>query len=232
MTFMPVYYNLGFEPGAVPGSISHYDIVTSTTLKISPRAVTDRGSYTTVVANASYVTGSHSLKTGVQYRKGYFQESFQTDGDMIQILSNGVPTSVRLYNTPLTHREDVLPDLGWFLQDSWRATKRLSLNVSIRFDHLVMNIPAQGSPGGKWVPARQFPAQNGIVNWNTWSPRMGFAWDVFGDSKTAIKGGVSKYDVLEGAALAQNVNPNFTTLRRPIDPLIFRLLEAITLVCS
>jgi hypothetical protein len=209
MTYMPVYYNLGFEPGTVPGTISQYDIVTSTILKITPRADTDRGSYTTVVANASYVTGSHNLKTGVQFRKGYFKESFQMDGDMIQILSNGAPTSVRLYNTPLTHREDVNPDLAWFLQDSWRLNKRLTLNLGIRFDHMAMNIPAQGAPGGTWVPARSFPAENGIVDWNTWSPRIGFAWDVFGNSKTAIKGGISKYDVLEGSSLAQNINPNF-----------------------
>ena len=179
---------------------------------ISPRQDLDRGSYTTVVANAAYVTGSHNLKTGIQSRKGYFQESFQMNGDMIQILSNGVPTSVRMYNTPLTHREDMNPDLGWYLQDSWRLNRRLSLNLGIRFDHMVMNIPAQGAPGGYWVPARSFPAQNGIVDWNTWSPRIGFAWDVFGNSKTAIKGGISKYDVLEGSSLAQNVNPEFHRL--------------------
>jgi len=209
MTFMPVYYNLFFEPGAVPRTIAQWDIVNSTMTGISPRQDLDRGAYTTVVANAAYVTGSHNLKTGIQFRKGYFQESFQMNGDMIQLLSAGVPTSVRIYNTPLTHREDENPDLAWFLQDSWRLNKRLSLNLGIRFDHLVMNIPEQGAPGGYWQPARSFPAENGIVSWNTWSPRMGFSWDVFGDSKTAIKGGVSKYDVLEGTSLAQNVNPNF-----------------------
>ena len=209
MTYMPVYYNLFFEPGTVPGSIAQWDIVNSTMTGISPRQDLDRGSYTTVVANASYVTGSHNLKTGIQFRKGYFQESFQMNGDMIQLLSNGVPTSVRIYNTPLTHREDENPDLGWFLQDSWRLNRRLSLNLGVRFDHMEMNIPAQGAPGGFWQPARSFPAENGIVNWNTWSPRIGFAWDVFGNSKTAIKGGISKYDVLEGTSLAQNVNPNF-----------------------
>ncbi len=209
MTYMPVYYNLGFEPGAAPGVIAQYDIVTSTILKTSPRVDTDRGSYTTISANASYVSGSHNLKSGVQIRKGYFQETFQMNGDMVQILSNGAPTSVRLYNTPLTHREDVNPDLGWFLQDSWRLNRRVSLNLGIRFDHMAMNIPAQGAPGGAWVPARSFPAQNGIVDWNTWSPRIGVAWDVFGDGRTAVKGGISKYDVLEGSSLAQNVNPNF-----------------------
>ena len=209
MTYMPVYYNLFFEPGAVPGTIAQYDTVLSTMTGISPRQDLDRGTYTTVNASASYVTGSHNLKSGIQFRKGYFQESFQMNGDMIQILQNSVPTSVRIYNTPLTHREDVNPDLAWYLQDSWRLNRRLSLNLGIRFDHMAMNIPAQGAPGGFWQPARTFPAQNGIVDWNTWSPRIGFAWDVFGDSKTAVKGGISKYDVLEGSSLAQNVNPNF-----------------------
>ena len=209
VTYMPVNYNLFFEPGVPPGTIARWDIVTSTMLGVSPRQDLDRGSYTTYTGNISYVTGSHNLKTGIQSRAGYFQESFQMNGDMIQLLSNGVPTSVRIYNTPLTHREDVNPDLGWFLQDSWRVNRRLSLNLGIRFDHMAMSIPAQGAPGGFWVPARSFSAQDGIVNWNTWSPRIGFAWDVFGDSKTAIKGGISKYDVLEGSSLAQNVNPNF-----------------------
>ena len=210
-TYMPVYYNLGFEPGTGPDLVSQYDIVTSTILKVTPREDFDRGSYTTLVGNVAYVTGSHNLKTGIQYRKGYFQESFVMNNDMVQILSNGAPTSVRLYNTPLTHREDLSPDLGWFLQDSWRLNRRLSLNLGVRFDHVSMNIPAQGAPGGTWVPARSFTAQNGIVDWNTWSPRIGFAWDVFGDSKTAVKGGISKYDRLEGTTLAQNVNPNFIT---------------------
>jgi hypothetical protein len=209
MTYMPVYYNLFFEPGASPTAIAQYDTVLSTMTGVSPRQDLDRGAYTTVVASASYVTGSHNLKTGIQFRKGYFQESFIMRGDMIQILQNGAPTSVRIYNTPLTHREDVNPDLGWFLQDSWRLNRRLSLNLGIRYDRMVMNIPAQGAPGGAWVTARSFPAINNVVDWNTWSPRIGFAWDVFGNSKTAIKGGISKYDVLEGSSLAQNVNPNF-----------------------
>jgi len=208
-TYMPVYYNLGFEPGTGPSLISQYDIVTSTILKVTPREDFDRGSFTTYVANLAYVTGSHNLKTGIQARLGYFQESFQMNGDMVQILSNGAPTAVYLYNTPLTHREDMDPDLGWFLQDSWRLNRRLSLNLGIRFDHLVENIPAQSSPAGTWVPARSYPAQNAVVDWNTWSPRIGFAWDVFGNGKTAVKGGISKYDVLEGTSLAQNINPNF-----------------------
>lgn len=88
------------------------------------------------------------------------------------------------------------------------VSRRLTLNLGVRFDHMVMLLPAQGAPGGTFVGPRSFPEQN-IIQWNTWSPRMGFAWDVFGDAKTAIKGGISRYDRLEGTSLAQNVNPNF-----------------------
>jgi hypothetical protein len=69
-----------------------------------------------------------------------------------------------------------------------------------------MSIPAQGAPAGTWVGARDFPAQNDIVSWNTVSPRLGFSWDVFGNGETAVKGGVSRYDRLEGVTIVQPLN--------------------------
>jgi hypothetical protein len=208
-TQMPVHYDLLFEPGIAPGTVAAYDNVLSTITRASPREDFDRGFMKTYMGNVAYISGSHDLKTGIQARTGYFQESFVMNNDMVQILANGVPNSIRLYNTSLTHREDLNPDLGWFLQDTWKITRRLTLNPGIRFEHMVMSLPAQGASGGLWTPARSFAAQNGLVSWNTWSPRFGFAWDVFGDSKTAVRGGVSKYDRLEGTTLLQNINPNF-----------------------
>ncbi len=208
-SMMPVNYNLLFEPGVTPADIAAYDIVTSTVSRASPREDLDRGFMHSYMASVTYVSGSHSLKTGVQIRTGFEQEAFVMNGNLIQILSNGVPTSIQIYNTPLTHRENMTPDLGWYLQDSWKLSRRLTINPGIRFDHMVMSLPAQGAPGGTWVGPRSFAAQDGLVNWNTFSPRFGFAWDVFGDSKTAVRGGVSKYDRLEGTTLIQNINPNF-----------------------
>jgi hypothetical protein len=71
-------------------------------------------------------------------RKRHVGRVLLMNGDMIQILSSGSPTYVRLYNTPLTHREDVNPDVG------------------IRFDHMAMNIPAQAArmaPGFRCDPS-------------------------------------------------------------------------------
>jgi hypothetical protein len=208
-TIMPVNYNLGFEPGVLPGTVAAYDQVTSTITRASPREDADLGMMRSYMGAVTYVSGRHTLKTGVQARTGFFQEGFVMNQDMLQVYNNGVPNSIRLYNTPLTHRENLSVDLGWYLQDSWKISKRIVLNPGIRFQHMVMSIPAQSSSGGIWAPPTVQPAENGLIDWNTFSPRIGVAWDVFGDSKTAIRGGVSKYDRLEGTTLVQNINQNF-----------------------
>ena len=209
VTIMPVNYNLGFEPGVQGNVVAAYDQVTSTITRASPREDFDRGLMRSYMGSATYVSGRHSLKTGVQARTGYEQEAFVMNQDMLQIYNNGVPNSIRLYNTPLTHRENMTIDLGWYLEDSWKITNRITLNPGIRFEHMDMSLPAQSSSGGLWASPTTQPAAPGLIDWNTFSPRMGFAWDVFGNSKTAIRGGVSKYDRLEGTTLIQNINQNF-----------------------
>ncbi len=201
---MPVNYTLGFEPDAAPDAIATFDQIRSTISGVSPRMDTNTARMFTYAANLSYVTGSHSLKVGTQVRTGYSQELFTMRGDILQITSNGVPNSVRLVNTPSGHNEEGT-NTGLYVQDSWRLG-RVTLNPGLRYERFVMSIPAQGAPAGTWVPARDFAAQNGIVNWNTVSPRLGFSWDMFGNGETALKGGVSRYDRLEGVNLVQPLN--------------------------
>jgi hypothetical protein len=69
-----------------------------------------------------------------------------------------------------------------------------------------MSIPQQSAGAGRWVPAREFAEQSNLVNWNTLSPRFGLSWDVFGDGRTAVKGGLSKYDRLAGITIIQPLN--------------------------
>ena len=108
----------------------------------------------------TYVTGAHNLKGGFQLRSGFFQESFTMNGDMVLILNNGVPNSVRLLQHAARAPRGPLGQLGIYLQDSW-TLKRLTINPGVRFEHVVMNIPAQGAPGGTWVGARQFERDRG-----------------------------------------------------------------------
>ena len=204
MFTMPVNYTLGFEPDAAPGAVATFDQIRSAISGVSPRMDTNSARMFTYAGNVSYVTGSHSVKVGTQVRTGWSQELFTMRGDLLQITSNGAANSVRLVNTPSGHKEEGV-NTALFVQDSWRLG-RLTLNPGIRYEKFVMSIPAQGAPAGTWTPARDFAAQNGIVNWNTVSPRLGVSWDVFGDGRTALKGGLSRYDRLEGVTIIQQLN--------------------------
>ena len=201
---LPVNYNLSFEPDAAPDARATYDQIRSTMSGVSPRQDLDTARMFTYAGSVTYVTGSHTLKLGTQVRTGWAQELFFSRGDMLQVVNNGVPNSVRLINTPSGHKESGV-NTGIYVQDSWRFD-RWTLNPGVRFEQFAMSIPAQSAPAGTWVGARDFPAQDGIINWKTISPRLGFSWDMFGNGETALKGGVSRYDRLEGVTLAQPLN--------------------------
>jgi hypothetical protein len=204
MFTMPVNYTLGFEPDAAPDAVATFDQIRSTISGVSPRMDTNSARMFTYAGNVSYVTGSHNLKVGTQVRTGWSQELFTMRGDLLQITNNGAANSVRLVNTPSGHKEEGV-NTALFAQDSWRLG-RLTVNPGIRYERFVMSIPAQAAPVGTWTAARDFAAQDGIVNWNTVSPRLGVSWDVFGDGRTALKGGLSRYDRLEGVTIVQPLN--------------------------
>ena len=67
----------------------------------------------------SYVTGSHALKTGVNWTFGDYVLEYDINGDLVQLYRNGVPDSVRVYNTPVRANEYLNGNLGMFVQDSW-----------------------------------------------------------------------------------------------------------------
>jgi hypothetical protein len=198
---LPVNYTLGFEPDAAPNVVATFDQVQSIITGVSPRMDTNSARMFTYAGDIAYVTGEHSIKIGTQVRTGWSQELFTMRGDMLQITSNGAANSVRLVNTPSGHKEEGVNG-AIYAQDSWRIG-RWTFNPGIRYEHFGMSIPAQSAAAGTWIGARDFAAQDNVVSWNTVSPRLGFAWDVSGDGRTAVKGGISRYDRLEGITIIQ-----------------------------
>lgn len=201
---LPVKYNLQFQKEADPDAIATFDQIRSVFSGVSPRQDINSARMYTYSGFVSYVTGAHNFKVGSQVRTGWSQELFETRGDIVQIVSNGVPQSVRRVNNPSGHKESGV-NTGIYIQDSW-TFGRVTINPGIRYERFVMSIPAQSAGAGRWVPAREFSEQKNIVNWNSVSPRFGIAWDVFGDGRTAVKGGLSRYDRLAGITIVQPLN--------------------------
>src|SRR5262249_25424471 len=118
-------------------------------------------------------------------------------------LRNGLPLSITEWRN-----EDVIrprpSSIGIYAQDQW-TVKNLTLNLGVRYDRMhgrvlgehLDPIPLLG------VGALDAPEVDKVPLWNDVTPRLGAAYDIFGNGKTAIKGSFGKYVIGETDGLSR-----------------------------
>ena len=144
-------------------------------------------------AAVSYVTGAHALKVGYQDHAGRTRGNFNIPvANNLSYTFNGLtPISITL-RAPYTSETHV-HDGGIYAQDRW-TVDRLTLNLGLRWDFYRTSFPDQTLGPTLYTPNRNvtFPAAD-LASLDDVTPKLGVAYDLFGNGKTAIKASLSKY---------------------------------------
>lgn len=139
--------------------------------------------------------GEHSLKTGFQYFRPHFWGAFPDPAfgsftftkDPTNFNDPSTYPAPTRYTIPLgdTSYSIMNPTYGVFVQDNWTVTRNLTLNLGARYD-------LETGTSNTDVPN---PIQPGTrpLDKNNVSPRIGFAYDVRGDGRSVIRGGIGRY---------------------------------------
>lgn len=157
----------------------------------------------------TWVNGTHNIRAGAN-------GTWTKDGRPFHNSDSNWTDIITIFGTPLTANFR-LPNeaqvrglaYGLFVQDQMTFDK-LTVNAGLRLDRLENSYPDQSRRPSTWEPNGQSILGNSsVVGWNDLQPRLGFAYDVFGTGKTALKASANRYGARANGRFAEQVNPLF-----------------------
>src|SRR5581483_1620962 len=123
-----------------------------------------------------------------------------------------------------THRTWLQYIYGAYFQDDWNVRRGLTLNLGLRYEPFTAPDEKHGreSTVKDWVTAAAFDTGAGLFqnpSKKNFSPRVGFAWDVKVDGKTAVRGGFGLFFA--------NIVPSYYTTPASKNPPFYASIETV-----
>ncbi len=181
--------------------------------------------------NLTKVWGTHTTKLGFYWERTWNSQPGNGNVNGTTIYSNwgsnstGNAYSDMLMGQTTQYNElnfNVVPEFRYisaefYGQDSWKVSRRLTLEYGLRVSHLGPWVDTTGYGFAAWYPDKYAQGTGGSVNgatfpgieWNKvnsstplsgsasrvffYTPRVGFAWDLFGTGNTVLRGGYGMY---------------------------------------
>ncbi len=160
------------------------------------------------------IRGKHSLKAGIQWRRSQFnlfqvanpRGRFAFSGRFTRDPSTGdggISLADLLLGLPDSSFISTLTDFGnrqhvygGFIQDDFKATSSLTLNLGLRYDYFGPTVESHDRQSsfdystGQLIVANRNGASRGLIDVDktNFAPRLGFALSPFKDRKTSIRG--------------------------------------------
>lgn len=161
------------------------------------------------IDNVSWKLGSHDAKFGYEFRRtavdSFNDFNFRgrlgfSDDETLSSLANflaGNVTGFSFIPQGDTTRNARQNSHALYVQDSYRARRNLTVNLGLRWDYFGV-IHEKDNLFSVYDPATGLQQVDQLYNkdFNNFSPRVGFAWDIGGNGKTVVRGGYSiAYDI-------------------------------------
>ena len=106
----------------------------------------------------------------------------------LQAYGLGIPTSYIQGIGNSSSPFDNVP-MGYFIQDSWKASRKLTLNYGLRYDLEITPLFAPATAVNA-AAEQALGVQEGVPrDYKNIAPRFGIAWDPTGSGKTVVRGG-------------------------------------------
>jgi len=138
-----------------------------------------------------FIGGDHDFKIGVQYNRGTSDCHGGYSGGRAYYDYYGYP--YYMYEQDVFAYGGVVNAISVFLDDSWKISPRITLNLGFRFDRSKASMPSYPVYDG-WNETREMTdSVDDLITWSTFSPRIGLAVQLTADQKTLLKASYGRY---------------------------------------